>query len=207
MKTVLNWRFTEGRKWNTGRIEIEDLSIDSEDTIHYEEIKLFLDDEPYTGGISTWYVNNVDADFIFVSVLNSYLRGDCFDFQAFTGDWNIFDTFYNRRKVENGILLEFPQYYYGINMYTLVFATRDARYYTSDAGGDEVMLLNDQGNILTDIEAFYTSALTADVGRVLLGKAELVYDDGVTMKDLIEHYGKDALIEEAREAEEREEKE
>jgi len=65
----LSFKFNEKANWKSGKFIIDELEIINEE-IEYDDIKLYLDDKEYDGGISTFTTNDVSADWLFESVLN-----------------------------------------------------------------------------------------------------------------------------------------
>ena len=194
--TILNFAFNEGEaQFKNGRFEISNLNLsDSEGELDvtYDEVKLYLDDELYTGGISTWAVNNVSANFLFNSVLNSYLHDNSLTYKEFKG-FEVFEPIAKLKKYQDGLLMKFPQYDWGIKMYEMDLATPAGRYYHCD---DEYLLLGSEGGVETDMEHFWMSAFYAEMCDIFKERTECLYKSADVNKLVKSYNGKKGFLEE-----------
>ena len=168
----LPFTFTENTKYagQSGYFEISEVDIQSDSL----DVTLYIDGKRYDGGISTFTDNNVSADFLFENVLNSFLRVNTREF-TFSKEWEenfayiaflcVFD--------DKGLLREFPQLNCGsFDMYKLDLAVPERRFYSHD---DDFILMGKEGEIITNVEAFWQSALEEDLKSCLEGKQEILY--------------------------------
>lgn len=186
--TNLDFEFADKAKWKKGRFEIENLLVTGEGEgidISFDTVKLFLDGKLYKGGIDTWAIANVSTDYLFSSILNSYLRDNAAEYKSFGDEWSVFDKIKDLTVKENGLVTELPVFDYRLKVYKLELATPESRYYTYY---DEFMLLDKYGEIVTDIEPFYHSGLCQDVCGILTGKIECLYKDH-NIDLLVKEYG------------------
>lgn len=181
---------TNGGKWKTGTFDVEHISIigsgDQYD-IEYDDLFLTLDGELYEGGISSFRSNSLSDDELFSSVVNAYLRGDKSNYTSFTGDWDIFDKVKSLEEWQGDIQVKLPVYdgdY--VKQYELDLATPEYRYYSHD---DEFLMLDKNGNVVTDMENFYYEGLCDDIAKVLTGKVECLYKNDYNIDAIIEDYG------------------
>jgi len=184
---ILSFEFVEN-EFKTGRFEFDNLEIvggGCDTRIYFDDVRLYLDGELYTGGISTWAENNVSTSFLFDSILNSYLRDNTAEFRNFEG-FEIFDSLKKMKVSENGLLIKFPAYNYGVDMYELDLATPDTRYYHNDSGS--FLVLDEGGKVITDMECFYETAFSEDMCSVLKGEVECLYESK-TLAEMIEEMG------------------
>lgn len=176
METILTFEFnTDKAQWKKGRFEINNLEIIGNDKnldIEYDDIKFYIDDKLYNGEISTWAKNNVSTDFLFESVLNSYLRNNTSEFDKFGDEWSIFSKIKNLTIEDNGLIIKLPKYDYGLQLFELDLAIPGFRYYSYN---DYCMLLNEEGEILTNIENFYFDSLVEDICKVLKEEIKCLY--------------------------------
>ena len=181
---------TNGGKWKTGTFDVDNISVigsgDQYD-IEYDDITLTLDGEVYEGGISSFHSNSLSADELFSSVVNAYLRGNASNYTSFTGDWSIFDEVKSLEEWQGDIQTKLPVYDgFEVKQYALDLATPEFRYYSYD---DEFLMLDKNGNVVTDSEAFYYEGLCDDIARVLTGKVECLYKNDYNIDAIIEDYG------------------
>ena len=200
--TILNFTFNEGEaQFKKGRFEISNLDLsDSEGELDvtYDEVKAYFDDELYTGGIGTWAVNNVSANFLFDSVLNSYLHDDHLAYKEFKG-FEVFEPIAKLKEYKDGLLMKFPQYKWGIRMYEIDLATPESRYYHCD---DEYLLLGLKGEVETDMEPFWSSAFYDEMCSILKEETECLYKSADVDKLVEEYNGKEGFLEEFDDSEE-----
>ena len=199
--TILKFKFANkpNIKFKTGRFEIDGLhinGIDSDLEINYDKLNCYLDDELYTGDISTWSLHNVTSDYLFESVLSSYLRDNTEEFEEFDDEWEIFKKIKDKRVFEDGLLVKFPAYEFGLTTYVLYFATTKFRYYSNDHG--DVLMLDEENKIVTDIEAFIENSEFEDIGNILLKKERCIYGQDY-VDEMIDEYGENEFIDAANE--------
>lgn len=187
--TTLNFEFKNDKaKWKSGKFEIDNLQITGDDekvNFEYDDIKLYLDDELYTGGISTWSCDNVSADFLFESVLNSYLRNNIAEFKNFDDEWSIFNKIKNLAVEQDGLITKLPVYDNKIIVYDLDLATSGYRFYCYM---DNFMLCDEEGCVITDMENFYSEAMYQTICKIIKGKTKCLYKSE-NYDTLIKEYG------------------
>lgn len=196
MVTELTFTFNEF-KYKEGMFKVDNLTvIDTLDNynVDYDNIELYLDGKPYAGDINTWSTNGVTVDYIFDEVVSAYLRNDTYDYSNFGSEWEAFDLLKNMGKVEDGIVTVLPVYSCGeVELYDLDLATPELRYY---CGNDSYLLLRDNGEVVTDMEHFYTEGMIEDLCDILKGDVECVYM-GYNPKEFIKEMGgEEAFLEE-----------
>lgn len=168
----LSFEFNEGAKFKNGKILIDDLKIIN-DSIEYGSLEVYLDGEKYTGGINTFAENNVSADWLFNSILNAYLRNDTSGYKSFSEDWSVFKSLESKKEYKDDLVVKLPIYNYDeVEVYDLDLATKQFRYYSCV---DRFIMLDLEGKVITDIEAFYTNAMWEDLAKHLLGIEPALY--------------------------------
>lgn len=177
-------------KWKTGTFDVDNISVigsgDQYD-IEYDDITLTLDGEVYEGGISSFRSNSLSADELFSSVVNAYLRGDKSNYTSFTGDWNIFDEVKSLEEWEGNIQIKLPVYDgFEVKQYELDLATPEYRYYSHD---DEFLMLDKNGDVITDMENFYYDGLCSDLVHIIRGEIECLYKNEYNINAIMEDYG------------------
>ena len=185
----LTFEFTDKARWKIGKFVFEDIQIvgESDDvTVDYDDIELYLDGKLYEGGIATFRSNSLSVDELFENVLNSYLRNNTGEYKSFGKEWNIFDKIMKKAKTENGLVIKLPVYDgFNICMYELQLATPEHRFY---AYFDMCMMLDVDGEIITDYENFYMEAFDEDLVACLKGEVECLYR-GYDVVAMLEEYG------------------
>ena len=181
---------TNGGTWKTGTFDVDNISVigsgDQYD-IEYDDITLTLDGELYEGGISSFHSNSLSDDELFSSVVNAYLRGDKSNYTSFTGDWNIFDEVKSLEEWEGNIQIKLPVYDgFEVKQYELDLATPEYRYYSYQ---DEFLMLDKNGDVITDMENFYYEGLCDDLVHILRGETECLYKNEYNINALMEEYG------------------
>ena len=184
------------KRWQEGRFEINGLTVvDTGDNyeIDYEDLELFVDGEPYDGSASNWAGQKYTAEQIFDQVLSGYLMNEGI-YSSFSDDWSVFSDLNNLKEYEGDLLIKLPIFKYDeICVYELDLATPDNRYYSYI---DEVMMLDNNNEVVTDVEEFYMEALEEDVTNILQGDLECLYM-GYNVKEMIKEMGgEDAWLEE-----------
>lgn len=181
---------TNDGDWNTGTFEVDGISVvgkGEQYIVEYDDIRLYLDGELYDGGISSFNSASMSADELFCSVVNAYIRGDRTNYSDFTGDWDIFDDIMSLEEWQGDIQTKLPVFDgYTVNQYSLDLAVPDYRYYSYN---DEFLMLDKNGNIVTDMEEFYYEGLCDDIAKVLTGKVECLYKNDYNIDAIIEDYG------------------
>lgn len=184
----LTFEFTDKAKWKTGKFVIDDLQVVGEGDdveVEYDDIQLYLDDKLYEGGINTWSTNDVSADWLFENTLNSYLRNNTSEYKNFGEGWSIFSQLLDMTEKEGDLITKLPVYDFGIQLYELDMATPENRYYSHD---DSFIMLDNNGEIVTDYEEFYSEAMLRDIYDILTGTTECLYM-GYNPKEMIKEYG------------------
>ena len=181
---------TNGGTWKTGTFDVDNISVigsgDQYD-IEYDDITLTLDGELYEGAISSFHSNSLSDDELFSSVVNAYLRGDKSNYTSFTGDWNIFDEVKSLEEWEGNIQIKLPVYDgFEVKQYELDLATPEYRYYSYQ---DEFLMLDKNGDVITDMENFYYEGLCDDLVHILRGETECLYKNEYNINALMEEYG------------------
>ena len=193
MTTTLTFDFNVKDETNHGKFVIDNMRIDTEEdslAIDYDNIQLFINDAIYTGGIHSFCENNVSASTMFDSVLNAYLRNDTESYSNFNENWSLFSKFESYKEYRDDLLIKFPVYNYSLKVYELQLATPKHKYYNYE---DYFLMLDVNNKVVTDIEAFYLSAIGEDIANILQDKERCLYmsDD---CKRWIDSEGKDYFI-------------
>lgn len=193
----LTFEFADNAKWKTGEFVFDDIQVIGEGddvNIQYDNIELYLDGNLYDGGISTFHSNSLSTDELFESVLNSYLCNNTGEYKSFGSGWSVFSKIMDKTEEgENGLPIKIPVYDgFDIVMYELQLATPERRYYVYD---DDYMVLDNNGEVVTDYEFFYTQAFEADLYECLKSNTECLYR-GYDVDAVIEEYdGEEGFIE------------
>lgn len=189
MVTVLNFEFSSGASWKTGRFEFDDLCIvGSGDNLRvkYDNIKLYLDGKLYEGGIACWATNSMTTDELFNSVLSSYLRENHAEYNSFDKQWSeSFKEIEALKEKKDGLMIKMPVYDYIVKMYELSLATPDYKFYNYY---DEYQMLGADGEIITDYENFWFQGFGEELAAIFQDKTTSLYMSDDT-KTLIEEYG------------------
>lgn len=190
----LTFEFTDKAKWQTGKFVFDDIQIIGEGddvSVQYDDIELYLDDQLYEGGISTFHSNSLSADELFESVLNSYLRNNTGEYRNFGPEWSIFSQIMDMTEKQGDLIIKLPVCELDeIVMYELQLATPERRYYSHN---DSFMVLDNSGEIVTDYENFYSEAMIEDLCDILTDKIECLYM-GYDPKEWIKEYGGEAAF-------------
>jgi hypothetical protein len=184
----LTFEFADKAKWKTGKFVFDDLQIvgaDDDVEVEYNDIQLYLDDKLYEGGINTWSTDNLSADALFEDVLNSYLRNNTGEFKSFGPEWSVFSEILDMTEKDGDLVMKLPVYNMGFHLYELDLATPDTRYYSYD---DNFIVLDNNGEIITDYEEFYSEAMIQDLRDIITGKTKCLYM-GYNPKAWIEECG------------------
>lgn len=158
-----------------------------EEDITYDNVELYLNNERYNGAW-TWAGNNLTAEDIFEQCINAYIRGDKSDYKPFGSEWDVFSPI--KKLIEyddNGLIIKLPVVSGGkVKFYNLDLATPHSKFYSSD---DLLFILLDaDGGIVTDTEAFYESAMQEDICLIIKGEAECLFK-GSGIDRMIESFG------------------
>lgn len=138
------------------------------------DVTLYIDGKLYEGGISSFTENNLSAESLFESVFNSFLRGNTKEF-VFPKVWDEEFAYAKALCVydKDGLLKTFPQLRYdSFEMYQLELAVPDRRFYSHD---EDFILMGKEGDLITDVEAFWQSAIEEDITDCLSGKTEALF--------------------------------
>lgn len=183
----LSFTLKDGKRFKEGVFYIDGLTIidtDGNYEINYDDIELELDGKPYDGTLEVWrgYLSTED---IFDQVLSGYLMNDG-TYTSFSEDWSAFTDLENLKEYQGDLLIKLPVFRIDeVVIYELDLATPDHRYYIAD---DEVMMLDSDNEIVTDMENFYMEAIEEDITDILRGDLECLYM-GYNVKQYIEEVG------------------
>ena len=167
--------------WNRAEFSVEGLEVNDK-AIEFDDITLYLDGNEYDGHISTWAGRNLSAGDIFESCINSYLRNAKFHFE-FEKEWGVFDIIKNTARYENGVCVYLPCVEFGdVEYRTLDLATDNYLFYIND--GDFFLFYKD-GDLITDYECFYMSALYDELKLIENGETNCLYMSD-TLKEWLE---------------------
>ena len=185
---------SDSDNWKTMEVQLEDLRIDGyglNTNIEYNDVCVCFDNNQYNGGINIFLENDVSPEFLFISVLNSYIRDDT----TFTygPEWAVFD----RIKVkpnEEGLVLVLLQYDGDdILPYALQYATPEMRFYYYF---DNCILCNTDGVITVEGEEMYSEFLALTVASVIKGEERCLYKMPDIDEWIEEFGGPDSFVEE-----------
>lgn len=168
---ILTFGLKDGRNCY---FDVEDLSV-TEDELVFDEVILYINDEPYDGSSETWAGHKMSDDDIFEQVVNAYIRNDSTDYTGFGNDWSVFDPILSNIEYDNGsnIAITLPVVEFNeIVVYELNMATTGFRFYNYD---DEFLVLDSNGGVVTDYESFYASAIFEEYEYIMNGKTECLY--------------------------------
>ena len=139
-------------------------------------LNLKLDGKLYNGEISSFRANRVSDREIFEGIINAYLRNDTANVEFIEG-FEAFALLKSLQQYDGEMLTAFPQIDMRSNhadIYKLDLATEDERFYSD---GDLYMLLDKDGNIITDYEDFYTEAISEALNEINSGEVSALYID------------------------------
>lgn len=172
----LNFRFNKSNKYSSGRFVIDGLQVTGSSdggTIDYNDIKLYVDGEPYSDNFERWSGSKASVYEVFDTVVSAYILNSN-DF-SFDSEWSVFSPITDSIEYSGDLIIKLPVVKYGdVYMYDLQLATDEFRYYAYE---DMFMMLRKDGELVTDMENFYTQSLEADLNDILDGKMEAVYID------------------------------
>lgn len=167
----LTFTLVDKSKWKTGKFIIDNLQISEE--LEYDDIKFYLDDKLYDGSFETWAGSKLSADDIFEQCVNAYIRNDSDDYESFSPEWSIFNKIEHLKEYQDDLLIKMPVLRYdSFEVYELDLATPYNRYYSN---GDNCLLLDINGGILTDMENFYFEAIVEDICKILKEEIKCLY--------------------------------
>lgn len=178
----------EDARWKTGRFEIENLKVVTEDgskTLAHDRIRTYLDGalERHRVIVEKWSCRNMDDEDLFTSILNAYLRNDIDNFH-FGDEWDVFKEL--KLSEGEGPAEKIIQYVAGdFEEYELILAVPEKRYYVFE---DVCMLCDEKGGILTDIEVFFKNEWYADIVKILKNETSCLYK-GYDFDCTVEEYG------------------
>lgn len=165
-------------KWKKGKFIVENLTINmsnGDEPITFDDIKLFLDDKPYDNSIEAWAGYKLKPEHLFEACINSYIAGNK-DY-SFSDEWKIFNKANSLKEEQAGLITRLPFYYCGeFLVYKLEYATSKFRYYQFY---DNPLMLDTEGRVKTDVEAFYMQALYDDICKVINGEERCLYKDPI----------------------------
>ena len=150
------------------RFEVEGLKV-SESEVEYDSIVLYINGNEYDEKRQFFNGSKMTNSIAFEIVVNAYLRGDK-EFDFFGDSWMIFKKI---NKVNAGyegrVQTLLPQIDFdSVVTYELQLETNDGfKFYSYD---DYVMLVDENGSIKTDVDAFYESAMMDAIKDYILGK-------------------------------------
>lgn len=183
MKTELGFDFFKNGKKKEGYFLVENLSVEPTG-ISYDSVAFFLNHNRYQGELCTFENLTLSEDALFEIVANVYLRGDRKEYLNFRGDWDIFQPLEREKVKEQNLTTTLPMLVDGnLQKMELVLATNDFYYYQNKE--DLCLMLNKQGELITNIEDFYKSALYDSVVEYLKDEQTVKYI-GSELKGAIE---------------------
>ncbi len=176
--------------WNRGVFDVVGLNV-SDDSFEYAEVTLILDGVPYDESSYDWKGQKPTDETIFEQVINSYLI-DSPEYTSFSSNWKIFNPIKQQILFEGDLMLSFPKCVVGeINIFNLDLATPLCRYYSC---GDLVMMLDSEGDLISDNANFYDTGITEDVTEILKGNLNCLYM-GDNVQSMVDDFGgKDAWL-------------
>jgi hypothetical protein len=176
--------------WNQGVFDVVGLNV-SDDSFEYAEVTLILDGVPYDESSYDWKGQKPTDETIFEQVINSYLI-DSPEYTSFSSNWKIFNPIKQQILFEGDLMLSFPKCVAGeINIFNLDLATPLCRYYSC---GDLVMMLDSEGDLISDNANFYDTGITEDVTEILKGNLGCLYM-GDNVQSMVDDFGgKDAWL-------------
>jgi len=164
---------TEKAKMKNIIFTVEDLEIGNEE-VNCSVTSVLIDGVEYQGEYVTWAGRNLDNLDLFEDILNIYIRGGKFFVRSFSKEWSVFNSLKDSAVKENGIITVLPVVEYGcVDRYELELATDNYLFYI-DFGSDFLMLDTD-GNVVTDVEFFYTDALYDEIASIAKGETVCHY--------------------------------
>ena len=178
----LNFSLKNGFSCKTGEFEVKDLEVTG-NSISYSEVTFYRDGVRYNRDIQTWAGQYLHDEEVFVQVANAYLRGDSSGYEPFGEEWEKVLAPLAARKTDT--LLPVINVFDEIVMYELELKVPCSSFYRHE---DEYLLVNCEGKVLTDIDAFYINALEDSVGQIADGELECLY-----VKDDIKTYAAETM--------------
>ena len=183
MKTELGFDFLKNGKKKEGYFLVENLNVESTG-ISYDSVAFFLSHNRYQGELYTFENLTLSEDALFEIVTNVYLRGDRKEYLNIRGDWDIFQPLEREKRKEQNLTTILPMLVNrDLQKMELVLATNEFFYYQNKE--NICLMLNKQGEIITNVEDFYKSALYDSVVEYLKDEQTVKYIDS-ELKDAIE---------------------
>lgn len=154
---------------------------------HSDDIQLLVDGKDYVYGTEKlWNGTSLDAGDLFENMMQAYLRDEKKYSYTFSDNFkDVLDTIntYYKKYDENKLLIEMPAFGSFLDCpYKLDMATDEHRYYVNDA--PRFLVLSADGNIITDMEDFYTECYLEDIA---LHSDKIIYK-GEYYEDTIKNY-------------------
>jgi len=160
-----------------GELFAEGLELDSDlnDPIEYscEEFSMKLDGRRYVPDVVTFTGRKIFVADVFEDVLNSFLRDS--KQYSFTYVDERFKKIKRLQKVASEGLYESimqVDFYLGFIQFRLAYATESYRWYLHD---ELILMLDADGKVVTNIEAFAVGAWSEAVRKVANGTERLLY--------------------------------
>lgn len=185
----LSFSMPDRSKWSEGTFYIDGLSIiDTGDNyeVNYDDIELYLDGQLYDETAETWAGAKVNTEQFFDTILSVYQMND--NTYDFSEDWSVFDSLDSLKEYQGDLLVKLPIYRDGgVCIYELDLATPYNKYYQCADDG-EVLILDEDNSIVSDMEHWYEQGLFEDITAILKGDLECLYM-GYNPKAMIEESG------------------
>ena len=176
-----------------GKFIIEGLQF--KDELEYTDVKLYLNDKLYDNSFKTWIGRKLNADTIFEQCINAYIRHDTEDYESFGPEWSVFNKIESLKEYQDDLLIKMPVFNGKIfDIYDLELATPFNMYYSD--GSNRCLLLNCEGNVLTDMENFYFEALVEDICKIIKGELKCLYKSENIIYMISEVGGEEGFLEE-----------
>ena len=184
----------EGSSWKEAKFVIDNLRVNTETVygnVKADSITLYFDGKEYQNTCENWAGFSYNAADMLEFLINSYLREE--KGIVFDKTWGtVFADLNKFKEKKDGLITKLPAI--DVNervIYKLIYATTRNLFY--DCGG-MVLMLNSDGEVLTDVDSFFEQDLTAEICSVLKGEVTCTYCSDRIEKLIAKAGGKEGFL-------------
>ena len=183
----------EGASWKEARFVIDNLRVNTETVygnVKADSITLYFDGKKYQNTCESWSGFSYNAADLLEFLINSYLREE--KGIVFDKTWDtVFADLNKFKEKKDGLITKLPAI--DVNervVYDLIYATSRNLFY--DCG--MVLMLNRDGEILTEMDNYFDQELKKEICGVLKGEVTCIYCSDRIEKFIAKEGGKEGFL-------------